>query len=66
MSHYGVARDLLAALKFKKLLPSNSALIPVPEKQKKSIQKKCQDKYKHPKPRSMPKIHRYCDRKYKS
>ena len=39
MSHYGVARDLLAALKFKKLLPSNSALIPVPEKQKKSIQK---------------------------
>ena len=39
MSHYGVSRDLLAALKFKKLLPSNSALIPVPEKQKKSIQK---------------------------
>ena len=31
MSHYGVARDLLAALKFKKLLPSNSALIPLPE-----------------------------------
>jgi phenylalanyl-tRNA synthetase beta chain len=32
MSHYGVARDLLAALKFKKLLPSSSALKAIPEK----------------------------------
>lgn len=32
MSHYGVARDLLAALKFKKLLPLNSSLKAIPEK----------------------------------
>ena len=32
MSHYGVARDLLAALKFKKLLPSSSVLKAIPEK----------------------------------
>ena len=32
MSHYGVARDLLAALKFKKLLPPSSALKAIPEK----------------------------------
>ena len=32
MSHYGVARDLLAALKFKKLLPSSSTLKAVPDK----------------------------------
>jgi len=32
MSHYGVARDLLAALKFKKLLPLDSALKAIPEK----------------------------------
>ena len=32
MSHYGVARDLLAALKFKKLLPTSSALKAIPEK----------------------------------
>jgi phenylalanyl-tRNA synthetase beta chain len=32
MSHYGVARDLLAALKFKKLLPSSSALKSIPKK----------------------------------
>ena len=32
MSHYGVARDLLAALKFKKLLPSSSSLKAIPEK----------------------------------
>ncbi len=32
MSHYGVARDLLSALKFKKLLPSSSALKAIPEK----------------------------------
>ena len=31
MSHYGVARDLLAALKFKKILPSHSTLNPLPE-----------------------------------
>ena len=32
MSHYGVARDLLAALKFKKLLPSSSTLKAIPDK----------------------------------
>ena len=32
MSHYGVARDLLAALKFKKLLPLDSALKTIPKK----------------------------------
>ena len=32
MSHYGVARDLLAALKFKKLLPLNSSLKAIPKK----------------------------------
>ena len=32
MSHYGVARDLLAALKFKKLLPSSSNLKAIPNR----------------------------------
>jgi len=32
MSHYGVARDLLAALKFKKLLPSSSTLKAIPDR----------------------------------
>ena len=44
MSHYGVARDLLAALKFKKLLPSNSSLIPLPEAKKIIAKKKIEIK----------------------
>ena len=32
MSHYGVARDLLAALKFKKILPFDSSIKALPEK----------------------------------
>jgi phenylalanyl-tRNA synthetase beta chain len=32
MSHYGVARDLLAALKFKKILPFDSSITALPEK----------------------------------
>jgi phenylalanyl-tRNA synthetase beta chain len=39
MSHYGVARDLLAALKFKKLLPFDSALKVIPEKSQIEIRK---------------------------
>ena len=39
MSHYGVARDLLAALKFKKLLPLNSSLKAIPEKSQKETRK---------------------------
>ncbi|MDG1689668.1 MAG: phenylalanine--tRNA ligase subunit beta [Flavobacteriales bacterium] len=39
MSHYGVARDLLAALKFKKLLPFDSALKAIPEKSQIEIRK---------------------------
>ncbi|MBM78458.1 MAG: phenylalanine--tRNA ligase subunit beta [Crocinitomicaceae bacterium] len=34
MSHYGVARDLLAALKYKKLVPSNTNLKSLPEAKK--------------------------------